>query len=98
MRHRGTLRGAWLHPRKAHPSRCMDDASDSPRQGPSFARLIGAALCAYIRWPMYQIFEEVSVAGESGERVNALQRELQARKLKGFLVPHSRSEEHTSAL
>jgi Xaa-Pro aminopeptidase len=41
---------------------------------------------------MYQIFEEVSVAGESGERVKALQRELKAKKLKGFLVPHS--DEH----
>ena len=41
---------------------------------------------------MYQIFEEVSVAGESGERVKALQREFKAWKLKGFLVPHS--DEH----
>ena len=41
---------------------------------------------------MYQVFEEVSVAGESGERVKALQRELKARRLKGFLVPHS--DEH----
>jgi Xaa-Pro aminopeptidase len=70
----------------------MDDPGNSPLQGESFARLIGAALCAYIRPPMYQIFEEVSVAGESGERVKALQRELKARKLRGFLVPHS--DEH----
>ncbi len=41
---------------------------------------------------MYQIFEEFSVPGESGERVKALQRELRSRKLKGFLVPHS--DEH----
>jgi Xaa-Pro aminopeptidase len=41
---------------------------------------------------MYQVFEEVSVPGESGERVKALQRELRSRKLKGFLVPHS--DEH----
>jgi Xaa-Pro aminopeptidase len=41
---------------------------------------------------MYQVFEEVGVAGESGERVKALQRELKARKLQGFLVPHS--DEH----
>src|ERR1051325_12014565 len=67
----------------------MNDSGNRALQGESCARLIGAALCAYIRPPMYQIFEEVSVAGESGERVKALQRELKARKLKGFLGPHS---------
>jgi len=41
---------------------------------------------------MYQIFDEVSSPGASGERVKALQRELKSRKLKGFLVPHS--DEH----
>lgn len=41
---------------------------------------------------MYQIFDDVSSPGASGERVKALQRELRSRKLKGFLVPHS--DEH----
>jgi Xaa-Pro aminopeptidase len=41
---------------------------------------------------MYQVFDEVSSPAASGERVNALQRELKSRKLKGFLVPHS--DEH----
>src|SRR5262249_17287394 len=91
-RHRGTLRRARLHPRKTHQCRRMDNLGDSPPQRSSFARLIRAALCAYIRPPMYQVFEEASVAGESGERVKALQRELKARRLKGFLVPHS--DEH----
>ncbi len=43
---------------------------------------------------MYQNFEEASVGPASGERVKALQRELKARKLRGFLVPHS--DEHQS--
>jgi Xaa-Pro aminopeptidase len=43
---------------------------------------------------MYQSFEEASVGPASGERVKALQRELKARKLRGFLVPHS--DEHQS--
>lgn len=41
---------------------------------------------------MYQVFDDVSTPGASGERVKALQRELRSRKLKGFLVPHS--DEH----
>jgi Xaa-Pro aminopeptidase len=41
---------------------------------------------------MYQIFDEISSPGASGERVKALQRELKSRRLKGFLVPHS--DEH----
>jgi len=44
---------------------------------------------------MYQIFDDVSSPGASGERVKALQRELRSRKLKGFLVPHS--DEHQDA-
>ena len=43
---------------------------------------------------MYQSFEAASVAPANGERVKALQRELKARKLRGFLVPHS--DEHQS--
>ena len=43
---------------------------------------------------MYQSFEEASLVPASGERVKALQRELKARKLRGFLVPHS--DEHQS--
>jgi Xaa-Pro aminopeptidase len=70
----------------------MDNLGDNPPQRANFARLIEGLLCAYIRPPMYQVFEEVGVAGESGERVKALQRELRSRKLKGFLVPHS--DEH----
>jgi Xaa-Pro aminopeptidase len=41
---------------------------------------------------MYQIFEDVSSSAASGERVQALQRELKSRRLRGFLVPHS--DEH----
>ena len=41
---------------------------------------------------MYQSFEEAAAPAASGERIKALQRELRARKLKGFLVPHS--DEH----
>jgi len=38
---------------------------------------------------MYQSFEEASVPAASGDRVEALLRELKSRRLKGFLVPHS---------
>jgi Xaa-Pro aminopeptidase len=41
---------------------------------------------------MFQIFDDVSTASASGERVKALQGELKSRKLNGFLVPHS--DEH----
>jgi Xaa-Pro aminopeptidase len=41
---------------------------------------------------MFQTFDEVSSPGASPERVKALRRELKARKLDGFLVPHS--DEH----
>ena len=38
---------------------------------------------------MYQSFDEANVPAASGDRVKALVRELKARRLKGFLVPHS---------
>jgi Xaa-Pro aminopeptidase len=41
---------------------------------------------------MYQIFDDTSAPAASGERVKSLQREMKARRLKGFLVPHS--DEH----
>ncbi len=41
---------------------------------------------------MFQSFEEISAPGAVPERVKALRREIKARKLKGFLVPHS--DEH----
>jgi Xaa-Pro aminopeptidase len=41
---------------------------------------------------MFQLFDEVSSPGASGERIKALQGQLKSRKLKGFLVPHS--DEH----
>jgi Xaa-Pro aminopeptidase len=41
---------------------------------------------------MFQLFDEVSSPGASGERIKALQSQLKSRKLKGFLVPHS--DEH----
>lgn len=41
---------------------------------------------------MYQIFDDTSSPGATGERVKALQRELKPKRLKGFLVPHS--DEH----
>ena len=43
---------------------------------------------------MFQLFDDVSSPGTSGERIKALQGELKSRKLKGFLVPHS--DEHQS--
>jgi Xaa-Pro aminopeptidase len=43
---------------------------------------------------MYQSFEAASVGPANGERVKTLQKELKARKLRGFLVPHS--DEHQS--
>jgi Xaa-Pro aminopeptidase len=43
---------------------------------------------------MFQLFDDVSSPGASGERIRALQGELKSRKLKGFLVPHS--DEHGS--
>jgi Xaa-Pro aminopeptidase len=43
---------------------------------------------------MFQLFDDVSSPGASGERIKALQGELKSRKLKGFLVPHS--DEHQS--
>src|SRR5262245_52317711 len=43
---------------------------------------------------MFQLFDDVSSPGASGERIEALQGELKSRKLKGFLVPHS--DEHQS--
>jgi len=41
---------------------------------------------------MFQSFDEVTSPGAATERVQALRRELKARKLDGFLVPHS--DEH----
>jgi Xaa-Pro aminopeptidase len=41
---------------------------------------------------MFQTFDDVSCPGAAPERVRALRRELKARKLQGFLVPHS--DEH----
>jgi len=41
---------------------------------------------------MFQTFDEVSSPGAAPERVKALRRELKARELDGFLVPHS--DEH----
>ena len=41
---------------------------------------------------MFQSFDEVATPGMAPERVKALRKELKARKLKGFLVPHS--DEH----
>jgi Xaa-Pro aminopeptidase len=41
---------------------------------------------------MFQTFDEVGSPGAASERVKALRRELKARKLDGFLVPHS--DEH----
>ncbi len=41
---------------------------------------------------MFQSFDEVSSPGAAPERVKALRRELKARGLDGFLVPHS--DEH----
>jgi Xaa-Pro aminopeptidase len=41
---------------------------------------------------MFQTFDEVSSPGAAPERVKALRRELKARKLDGFLIPHS--DEH----
>lgn len=41
---------------------------------------------------MFQTFDEVSSPGAAPERVKALRRELKARKLGGFLVPHG--DEH----
>jgi len=38
---------------------------------------------------MYQIFDEASVPAASGDRIQALLRELKSKRLKGFLVPHS---------
>ncbi len=38
---------------------------------------------------MYQSFDEASAPAASGDRVEALLRELKSRRLKGFLVPHS---------
>ena len=70
----------------------MDYPGDNPSQHKTHARLIATELCAYNYPVMYQIFDEVSSRGASGERVKALQRELKSRRLKGFLVPHS--DEH----
>lgn len=41
---------------------------------------------------MFQSFDEITSPGATPERVQALRRELKARKLDGFLVPHS--DEH----
>ena len=41
---------------------------------------------------MFQSFDEITSPGAAPERVQALRRELKARKLDGFLVPHS--DEH----
>jgi Xaa-Pro aminopeptidase len=41
---------------------------------------------------MFQSFEEIGAPGAVPERLKALRREIKARKLKGFLVPHS--DEH----
>jgi Xaa-Pro aminopeptidase len=41
---------------------------------------------------MFQSFDEVATPGTAPERVKALRKEFEARKLKGFLVPHS--DEH----
>ena len=41
---------------------------------------------------MFQTFDELSSPGAAPERVTALRRELDARELNGFLVPHS--DEH----
>ena len=38
---------------------------------------------------MYQSFDEAKAPAASGDRVQALVRELKSRRLKGFLVPHS---------
>jgi len=38
---------------------------------------------------MYQSFDEAPLPAASGDRVEALLRELKSRRLKGFLVPHS---------
>jgi Xaa-Pro aminopeptidase len=38
---------------------------------------------------MYQSFDEASAPAASGDRVQALLRELKSHRLKGFLVPHS---------
>src|SRR5262245_23960471 len=43
---------------------------------------------------MFQLFDDVSSPGASGERLKPLQGELKSRKLKGFLV--LRSDEHGS--
>ena len=43
---------------------------------------------------MFQLFDDVSSPGASGERIKALQDELKSRKLKGYLVPHN--DEHQS--
>ncbi|MGE3529713.1 MAG: aminopeptidase P family protein [Methyloceanibacter sp.] len=43
---------------------------------------------------MFQLFDDVSSPGASGERIKALQGELRSRKLKGYLVPHN--DEHQS--
>lgn len=41
---------------------------------------------------MFQSFDEITSPGATPERIQALRRELKARKLDGFLVPHS--DEH----
>jgi Xaa-Pro aminopeptidase len=41
---------------------------------------------------MYQNFDEAGSPSATGERLKAFRRELKARKLKGFIVPHS--DEH----
>lgn len=38
---------------------------------------------------MYQSFDEANAPAASGDRVQAVLRELKSRRLKGFLVPHS---------
>jgi len=38
---------------------------------------------------MYQSFEEAPAPAASSDRVKALVRDVKARRLKGFLVPHS---------
>ena len=43
---------------------------------------------------MFQLFDDVSSPGASGDRIKALRDELKSRKLKGYLVPHT--DEHGS--
>ena len=72
----------------------MGDLAARTPERKDFVRLIETDASAY-KAVMYQSFDEASPpAAATGDRVQALLRELKSRRLKGFLVPHSDQQQN----